>query len=144
MNILAIDPGKACGITTFINEEHKSWVLPWQETMETAFDYISNKKIEMIICESYIITAGTLRKGRGNENWSMEGIGFLRGVCGMFDVPFVLQSPSEAKSFSTDQKLKNLGFWNPEKGGHACDSSRHLLVWLVRNGRTDLAKRSIS
>ena len=44
---------------------------------------------------------------------------------------FVRQTPAQAKSFGTDDKLRRLGWYTPTPGGHANDAARHLLAFAV-------------
>ena len=99
---------------------------------------LDNAPVEAVVCESFIITNATLTKSRG-ENWSLESIGALRFLCTQHEVPFVLQTPARAKSFSTDEKLKRIG-WHTAGKGHATDASRHLLLYAVSNGLLELGR----
>ena len=94
------------------------------------------------MCESYVITASTLRKTRG-ENWSLESIGALRWMANKHRVEFVLQTPADAKRFADDRKLKAAGWYFPTPGGHANDAARHLMLYLARND-VELFKRVIA
>ncbi len=42
---------------------------------------------------------------------------------------FQLRTPADAKSFSTGEKLRKLGWW-VVGGDHARDANKHLLLWL--------------
>jgi len=100
-----------------------------------------------LIVEDFIITAETLKKSR--QTWSLEAIGALRYLVELFgDYPIpvddgrgliiprismTLQSPSSAKAFATNDKLRNVGWYVPGKG-HANDAARHLLVYCAAHG----------
>jgi hypothetical protein len=145
--IIAVDPGKVSGIAvwssgTFNSFQEQTWYAVdriWN-TLENATKMRTNARdvlipltepITAIVCESYVITASTLRKTRG-ENWSLESIGALRWMSNRHGVEFVLQTPADAKRFADDRKLKTAGWHNPTPGGHANDAARHLLTYLAR------------
>lgn len=86
--------------------------------------------VERVFCESFIPRPGI----RTNQPEALEGIGALRFICTKAGVPFELQSPADAKRFSTNDKLKRLGWYKPTRGGHANDALRHLLLGAVRHG----------
>jgi hypothetical protein len=61
-------------------------------------------------------------------------------LTGTVDSHLYLQSPGQAKAFSTDEKLRKLGWW--VKGqDHARDALRHLLVWLVTHPHAPVETR---
>ncbi len=83
-----------------------------------------------MVSESFIINAGTLRRGR--EHWSLEAIGAMKHILQRQGLPdLVLQSPASGKKFGTDEKLKAMGWWLPNNG-HANDAARHLLTYMAR------------
>jgi hypothetical protein len=49
----------------------------------------------------------------------------------------VMQSPSEAMSFATRDKLEKLGWWIPGKQ-HGQDAAKHLLKYAVDQGLIEL------
>jgi len=113
--IIAVDPGKITGLCTYDAGEFRSWQTECWDAIEQVHEllkdhspptpYAPRQEIEAVVCEDYLITPGTLRKTRG-ENWSMHSIGALMYLCRIFEVPFVLQTPADAKRFATDSKLK--------------------------------------
>jgi hypothetical protein len=145
--IIAVDPGKITGLCTYDAGEFRSWQTECWDAIEQVHEllkdhspptpYAPRQEIEAVVCEDYLITPGTLRKTRG-ENWSMHSIGALMYLCRIFEVPFVLQTPADAKRFATDSKLKAAGFYHPSTGGHANDSARHLVTFLANTKRLDL------
>lgn len=86
-------------------------------------------KAAAVACENFIINTGTATKSRQADPLMLAG--YLEGECCVRSIPFLLQTPAQAKAFATDDKLKHLGWWNPTKGGHANDAARHLLVYMV-------------
>lgn len=138
--IVAVDPGKVTGLATWYGGgkgSFNSWQDECWDAVEQVHDLLTHDTVEAVVCESYTITMQTLKKTRG-ENWSLESIGSLRYISRIAKVPFVLQSPADAKKFATDTKLKAAGWWNPTPGAHANDAARHLLVYLARTDRLSL------
>lgn len=62
---------------------------------------------------------------------ALELIGWLRAMSYLCDIPFVLQTPADAKRFSTDKKLEAAGWLQPKGQDHANDALRHLLLYMV-------------
>lgn len=90
-----------------------------------------------VVIERYIITPNTLTKTRQYE--PLEIIGAVRWLCHDRDRPFAMQSPAEAKAFSTDTKLKRVG-WYRRGLGHANDAARHLLLYTATHRLIDLER----
>jgi hypothetical protein len=114
--IIAVDPGKTTG---------------WARLNS----YDSFDSGEQPLHSTIYFIHETLKKSR--QTWSTEGIGALRYLTKVFDAEFVLQTPAAAKSFSTNDKLKKIGWYKPGKG-HANDAARHLLLYGVGNGLVDV------
>ena len=92
----------------------------------------------LVIIESFTINAATHRKDPAGVHAALNIIGALQYECTRHRVPFVLRSPSGAKAFATDDKLRKVGWWNPSVGGHANDAARHLLTWLTKNRHEEI------
>src|SRR5208283_2627726 len=122
MRILAVDPGKMTGLAeTFVTYTRsldltsgalqlKRWELPYLEALDAAADIILEDGVDTVVCENYIVGMGTVRKAQG-ENWSLRSIGALEWMCHNANTKFVLQKPADAKAFSTDEKLHEIGWW---------------------------------
>ncbi len=126
--IIAVDPGKTTGWArlndagSFESGEQSLYATVYfiHETMKQGV----GSKLE-IICEDFIFTKETLKKSR--QIYSTEGIGALRYLTELYGVPYYIQTPAAAKRFSTDEKLKTIGWYRPGQG-HANDAARHLLL----------------
>jgi len=135
--IIAVDPGKMTGWArlnaagSFESGEQSLYATLYfiHETMKQGV----GSKLE-IICEDFIFTKETLKKSR--QIYSTEGIGALRYLTELYDVPFYIQTPAAAKRFSSNEKLKQVGWYRPGKG-HANDAARHLLLHAVKEGLVD-------
>lgn len=131
MNVLAVDPGGTTGLATQRDGKWRAWMAPFEETGEAVQAELARGGWDLCVFENFIITAATLKKGRQGSQ-SLELIGVGRYLCKCYGVPFETQNPSDAMSFSTDKKLKALGWWT--KGpDHANAASRHLLLALARH-----------
>lgn len=133
--VMAVDPGKMTGVALFNGTVHRSFELGIDAVFKELYRLVQSYLPATVICEAFRITVQTAKNTQAP--WSLELIGALRLTCLLFDIPFVLQSPSDAKGFSTDDKLKAMEWYNPSKGGHQNDATRHLMAWLVRNNWYD-------
>jgi len=137
---IALDPGVATGIAQHrpvYPEDFKAWERDQGTTChwldKRLYELVTENEEEVeVVCESYTISGQTTKKTR--QYASLEIIGTARYLCQKYDVPFVLQTPAEAKRFATDARLKGGGFWTPTKGGHANDAARHMFVRLTKRG----------
>lgn len=125
MKIVAVDPGNVTGIALY----EDGAVEAWEVTSTEAPDEVAAIDSDVIVCESF-----TPRPGA--KSWQPEAlytIGALRYIAQVERAEFVLQTPANAKAFSTNEKLKALGWYTPTKGGHANDALRHLLLYCASN-----------
>ncbi len=127
--VIAFDPGKLTGWAqviegSFTSGQDSLWkVINW-------FDLtLQRGHRPTVFCESFIITTATAKKSRQTD--VLDGIGAIKFLTQKYATALIMQSPSKAKSFATDDKLKTMGWYFPTKGGHANDAARHLLVGLV-------------
>lgn len=137
--IITIDPGVASGlcVVDYISGEQAFEIVEQGELNQ--FDtcawleaYLEEGPVESVICETFTITQRTLKLSR--QPASLEIIGAARYLtlkqCGKF----LMQSPADAKRFSTDKRLKACGLWHSTKGGHANDAARHMMLRLCKLG----------
>ena len=143
--ILAVDPGKASGICLF------EWVEGEEPKMAWSGEYQQNQyaqairlaihasqssgvKVE-VVCERFTINAQTVRNSQAP--YSLEQIGIQRQCLldagyPMDDISF--QSPADAKAMFSNEKIKKLEYWHKGGEGHALDSIRHALLYMVKKG----------
>ena len=117
------------------NGEFASGQLPLEDALHWVFETLKQGLRPTIICEDFIYTPETAKKSR--QTWSTEGIGVLRFLAHEYHCEFILQSPSSAKSFASNDKLKRIGWYTPGQD-HANDAARHLMLWAAGNGKLDL------
>lgn len=132
MKILSIDPGRSSGTSQYIDGVLSFEQVSYPEIYFKIDELITNIKYDHVVCENFFITAQTAKKSVGLA-WSLRIIGVCDYICQREGVEMVLQSPSDAKNFATDKKLKDFNMWFPDKEGHCRDSLRHLALFLARN-----------
>lgn len=144
MRLLIVDPGKLTGYGFLVcGTPHKDPTFSGAELPH--FDFLANvgswiRGIDKVVCESFRVNNMTARKVGGDRLWAAEQIGVLRYFCHFAHVDYVEQSPSDAKHFATDAKLKKLGWYapvNPGEKGHRRDAARHALLWSINNRKMD-------
>lgn len=132
MRYLAVDPGKATGVAFYDSENGRFWSAEVPEgTVGFAhwWDKIGYLTLpSVVICEKFTIGA---KSGFITSQYdALEINGFLRGTCAINGIEFKQQLVSGVKAFSTNDKLRTLG-WFKAGAGHADDASRHMLAFLA-------------
>lgn len=133
--VLAVDPGGTTGWALWNREDGLAAV--GEDDFEHFTRRVDNWSRNMsirgfsgaIVCERYTIGKGTLEKTR--QNTPLEIIGVCRYFALKYGHNFELQSPSDAKSFTTNEKLKRLGWYTRGKQ-HGNDAVRHLVLYLAK------------
>jgi hypothetical protein len=144
--ILAVDPGKASGISCFTWEGDEP-VLVWSGEYQpyefagpiasAILDARLNGWSLDVACESFTITPQTGKNSQAP--YSLEQIGVLKHLLREGDYhegTLHFQNPSDAKRMFTNEALKKLGYWHKGGEGHALDSIRHGLLYLAKHGWT--------
>jgi len=134
--VLAVDPGGNTGLAWLIDDEFGSQVATggrfgFHDWFTKAVAKVATPNV--VICEDFIITSATARKTAQPDPHRI--IGWLELWCYQHGVPFILQTPSQAKGFGTDAKLKFMGYYRAGNGGHDNDAARHLLTYCAVRGR---------
>lgn len=141
--VVVLDPGKTTGVVDWTAGHHaEPPTVTWAELdfkgtcdklLSIAAESVSTGNLDIIIiCESFIITQQTAKNTQAP--WSLELIGVARMISELYlGKPLILQQPSQAKRFSSDNRLKRMGwFWKGK--GHANDAARHLLLFTATRG----------
>jgi hypothetical protein len=118
--IVALDPGGTTGWATWTDGPQEEWSWGLQQTQDftlisETFDFRqhdNNRTKVNLISREYIGVAKLFAAER-------------------MSTPVVLQTPAQAKTFVTDEKLKAMDLWVPGKV-HARDALRHLITYMVR------------
>lgn len=137
---MALDPGLTTG-WAILHEDgrHESGQLTVWETYRAVEKFCERDSANVLVAEKFTITARTAQLSQAP--WSLELIGVARKEAWkLLDTPLVTQTPAQAKGFSSDARLRHLGWWLPGKG-HANDASRHLLLYAAthRLSQVDIA-----
>lgn len=130
--IVAIDPGQTTGVAVFTDRTFASFEIEGRCNMYAWLrDMFDDTLVQgdRVICESFRISPGTAKLSPQYDALYLYGAAEMLTYTN--NLLFVPQTPSEAKSFSTDAKLKYLGWYRPSLGGHQNDAARHLLRWLI-------------
>lgn len=129
MIIIAIDPGKTCGLAIYDVAEKTMLgsevdFFDFGDWLNTSLHNLKSADVTvMVACERFTIGAGTIKRSQ-DAHWALEGIGVARYVTHCYAYEFLLQSPADAKQFATDAKLRKADWYVPGKG-HANDAIRH-------------------
>lgn len=142
--LLSIDPGLATGVSLFNTEDlqnpyllssNEYGIMEFYDYMELTMETYSDEL--MIVIEGFIISEETAKKTPAP--WSLELIGFTRYMCWKYQIPMTTQQPVE-REFTSHGMLKELGFWHVGGEGHAIQSMRHAVVWMVNRDRRIMKK----
>jgi len=144
-HILAVDPGKATGLSYFIFDGQNDPEMLWSKEVQQheyaqpirdAFRYSQSQGAKLeVVCERFTINAQTVRNSQAP--FSLEQIGILKQIMmdnGRTPDEIFFQSPADAKAMFTNEKIKVLEYWHRGGEGHALDSIRHGLLRLVKSG----------
>jgi hypothetical protein len=82
----------------------------------------------VVVCEDFLINLTTAMKSRQVD--PLRIIGAIEYLCWKNGIPFHLQTAARAMTFATNEKLKQVG-WYDSKFPHGCDAARHVLVWAL-------------
>lgn len=142
-NITAIDPGKMTGWSelSYTSDNytiHSSVELTVPEVWEVLVNGLDDPHVphpDVIVIEDFKITTGTGKLG--SPDWSLRLIGAVEYLGFKYDIPVVKQYPSNAKAFSTNDKLRAVDMWHKGGAGHANDSLRHAMLYMVKHGWRD-------
>ena len=133
--IIALDPG----LTTGVAIQRAPGLLPDACQILGRFEVYAfvtqilqeeaavSRPNPIIVIERFTINGNTASKSQQLD--PLYVIGVVEYLALRNNCPFHLQSPSQAKSFATDAKLKAAGWWVPGQD-HARDALRHLMVFL--------------
>lgn len=144
--LMAIDPGKASGFVILDLEETQISGSPpvivysgepdQFDACHRASTWLADPErgpVTHVVMEDFLITPETGKKKE--TRYSLEVIGAVRYAAALHQVKFVLQTPSAAKSFVDNDRLRNMDLWVPGGEGHAKDAMRHAILYLANSLR---------
>jgi hypothetical protein len=135
MIIIAIDPGKTCGLAIYdvTKKEMTGKEISFSDFGDWLNSSLANLKAAdvpvLVACERFTIGAGTIKRAQ-DAHWALEGIGVARFITNCYRYQFLLQSPTDAKGFAKDQHLRKADWYIPGRG-HANDAIRHAALALA-------------
>lgn len=143
--VLSVDPGKMSGVSLLSWQKGQEPSIIWSteidekdfpQQIRSAIAQARNEGVELkVVCERFIINAATAKKSQAP--YSLELIGMLKLIMmdnGYTPEYIAFQSPADAKSMFPNEKLKKLDIWHKGGEGHALDSLRHAMVFIVKSG----------
>ncbi len=124
IKVLSLDPGITTGFATLDSSD--AVIADHVKTDHRAFyDFLVGYNPDTIVFERFVY-----QRRDKVELWPVEVIGVIRLFAEQFEIPLYAQTPSQAKNFMTDDKLKKMGLY--EAGlVHGMDAVRHLMYYLV-------------
>lgn len=146
--VLAIDPGKMTGLAWMRQEGGRIFL---DESQEASSDDIieairpalalwrpvsEDQPPLRVVLEKFTINAMTSQKSQ-EASWALRTIGAVEQACRDVEYPLAAiawQTPAEAKTAFTNEKLKALGLWHRGGAGHALDGIRHGALYLAKTG----------
>lgn len=135
--IIAIDPGKLSGYVVIDYDQETNTVSSLESAELTDVELWERLVKDItpdveVVYEKFFITTETGKKS--DVNYSLEHIGVIKFLCWKNHVTDIYSySPSEAKNFCDNKRLKNVDLWHVGGAGHANDALRHLVLHLVKN-----------
>jgi hypothetical protein len=131
VKLIVVDPGKASGVVcaSITDGRWTGYTLDFEQTGQLLEE--QTPSCDAVVMETFRINANTAKKTQAP--WSLELIGVGRYFASKCSVPFVLQTPADAKAFCTDHRLKQLELWRRGDTDHVRDALRHLVVFCARN-----------
>ena len=137
--LMAIDPGKATGfvvldITGFPEDEPIIIIAEEPDQFTTCYKIhtmlASGDDFEVVI-ENFTVNKDTSKKAM-DRMYSSEIIGVTRYMCELYGHKMTIQTPSAAKTFVDNDRIRDLGLWVKGGEGHHKDAMRHAILYLVK------------
>lgn len=126
MKIVALDPGGTTGWCELEDGYFSHAQLGPKPHHLELWNRLLATEPSVVVCETFKYYPGQTH----TVLVSVEYIGVAHLYCQVSGAPLVFQSPSQAKKFWTNDKLKSLGLFIPGKV-HSMDATRHLLYYVT-------------
>ncbi len=139
--LLALDPGETTGFAIFnklslVREGQirtiEGDIIFWDEIERLIVN--SEFSIDCIVCENYRIYQHKLARHSYSPVMTLRLIGGIDYLARKLHISIYYQMATQAKGFVTDEKLKQWGFWLPNKR-HSRDAIRHACYFLLFHNR---------
>lgn len=140
MKILAVDPGDMTGLALgwFGNGKvifFRSWEAGTLDALQEVEEFTKGMGDKLVVIERWTPQPGV----KSFQPSALESIGATRYLTWRTRTALVLQTATDAKKFSTNEKLARMGWRNPSPGNHRDDAARHLLLAATARGLVDPA-----
>ena len=153
---MSIDPGKLTGVAWMRQQGGEIFLdssveATSDELIDLLRPTLKNWKPEAegqpplkVVMEKFIINAQTSQRSQ-EASWALRMIGAVEQSCRDVEYPLGAiswQTPGEAKTAFTNEKLKRIGLWHRGGEGHALDAIRHGSLYLAKVGWVATSKAS--
>lgn len=132
--IVGVDPGGTTGLAWWNEVTHRLETTaqqPAQHAVVTLWawleKYAPGQSVE-VACERFQIGPRTLQASRQYD--ALHVAGAVRFKCGQLGVPYFEYPPATSKRLATDDRLHQLGLYQPGRG-HANDATRQVVAHLA-------------
>lgn len=135
-HVLSVDPGETTGFAIFRKgklETYGQLEVKKKKINILEVLVINNSSVinyNYVIIEDYKVYPTKLKEHILSGIFPVKVIGALEYIFSLHNIPVVLQMADTAKSFVTDDKLKEWGMWIKGQE-HARDAIRHGVYWLL-------------
>ena len=135
-NLLSIDPGETTGWVQFTDGKLVDTGMLETKKLGLGLLDIFNIKnpnvidFDYVVIEDYKIYPHMLKQHSLSAVFPVKVIGVLQYIFELKKIPVVLQMASTGKSFCTDKRLKEWGYWIKGQK-HSRDAIRHGAHWLL-------------
>jgi len=132
-SVLALDPGETTGWALFGDGMLKACGQMEASGARGFIDiavFIEKMQPEVVVCEAYKVYSWKRDQHVWSELYTVRLIGAIELTCAKMGIPLHLQMAQTGKSFCSDVKLKNWGYWKRGER-HARDAIRHGCHWLL-------------
>jgi hypothetical protein len=141
MIIIAIDPGLVTGMAISRNGETPApCEVPYADFGTVLKGWISVNQWPraslVVVCEKYVMTPGI----KSSQPEALMLMGVTEFLCQQYGVKLVWQFPRDAKKMCPDSFLRQAGWYQKTKDGHANDAMRHVGLWMAHNQPEEFAK----
>lgn len=132
--VLALDPGETTGAAVFKGPKLEvTYQLRGLTTVDRALaieGLMAEHEPEAVIVERYRVYRHKAQSHAGSDLPTVRLIGAIELLCHQHGLTLYWQTPSDAKGFITDDRLKT---WKYYRAGcpHAMDAVRHGLYFLL-------------
>jgi len=137
--LVCLDPGLKSGCAVvYVSQSSLVLMESAENTVQETWEWLENtvndshSGITEVVCESFIITPETGKKTQ--SPWSLRLLGVAHYLSEKNGVPYVEQTPSQAKRLVTNQMIKDAGVWHRGGAGHANDAIRHGMYRAIQLG----------